>query len=94
VTENNETPNEELMLYHDDLCGYCWRVRGVIDELGVNVELRDTSNRDYARELIDARGRGTVPVLRRVAPGGESDWMPESSDIIAYLRETYGAAQA
>jgi len=87
---DNTAIDESLMLYHSDLCGYCWRVRGVIDELGVAVELRDTGKREYANELTEARGRGTVPVLRRVSASGESEWMPESSDIIDYLRKTYG----
>ncbi len=81
------------MLYHSDLCGYCWKVRGVIDDLGVEVELRDIgASRDHASELREARGRTTVPVLRRVDAQGQSDWMPESGDIIAYLRSTYGQA--
>lgn len=83
-------PEETLILYHQTLCGFCWSVREVIDELGIDVELRDIfANREYADELQQARGQGTVPVLRRTDAGGKSEWMPESSDIIQYLIKTY-----
>lgn len=88
----SEKPSEQLMLYHSDLCGYCWKVRGVIDDLGIDVELRDIGeSRDSASELREARGRTTVPVLRRLKADGESEWMPESSDIIEFLRSEYGS---
>ncbi len=79
------------MLYHQPLCGFCWSVRDVIDELGLEVELRDImAERSFANELQEARGSGMVPVLRRVNAEGESEWMPESADIIRYLTQTYG----
>ncbi len=83
-------PDETLMLYMDELCGYCHMVRTVMQRLDLDVEMRDIrANRDWAKELHEARGRMTVPVLRRVNAEGESEWMPESSDIIAYLQEAY-----
>ncbi len=61
-----------------------------IDQLGIDVELRDIfldeSHRD---ELIAERGRATVPVLRITSPDDGERWMPESADIIAYLEELY-----
>ena len=44
---------------------------------------------------MNARGRGTVPVLRIVEGEGEGDgardeWMPESRDIVSWLRREYG----
>jgi glutaredoxin 2 len=80
----------DLSLYHYDSCPYCARVRRVIAELGVEVELRDIEeDAGHLRALVEARGRRTVPVLRiRHAEGDE--WMPESADIIRYLRERFG----
>jgi glutaredoxin 2 len=43
-------------------------------------------------DLVAARGRRTVPVLRRDLADGTVDWMPESRDIIDYLQRTYGRA--
>jgi glutaredoxin len=84
-----------LALYHFEGCGYCYRVRDVIDELGIDVELRDIfDNREWFDELVEARGRRTVPVLRITAADGEERWLPESRDIIRYLRETYAPSAA
>jgi glutathione S-transferase len=84
---------EKLALYHYPTCGYCRWVRRVIDELGLDVELRDIfDDPQNMADLIAARGRRTVPVLRRDHPDGTTDWMPESREIICYLTETYGSA--
>lgn len=87
----SESPAEDtLALYYMDGCPYCNLVRAVIDELGVDVELRNifegTQHRD---DLVEVRGRATVPVLRITSPDGEERWMPESRDIASYLRKTY-----
>jgi glutaredoxin 2 len=82
----------ELALYHYDGCGFCMRVKYVIDELGVEVELRNTlEQRAFSDEVFEATGRRTVPVLRIEDAGGVVEWMPESNDIIRYLFERYGA---
>jgi glutathione S-transferase len=71
------------------------RVRSVIDELGLDVELRDIyGNTKHLDELREARGRTTVPVLRITGADGEDRWMPESTDIVRYLQTTYGRAAA
>ncbi len=91
-----ERPAEDrLALYHFDGCPYCSRVRRVIDELGIDVELRDIfENHTYLEELREARGRRTVPVLRIMVAGGDERWMPESADIVRYLEATYGQSEA
>jgi len=66
-----------------------------IDTLGLDVKLRNIyEDPDYLKELRDARGRTTVPVLRITSPGGEERWMPESADIVRYLQASYGQAAA
>ncbi len=78
---------DDLALYLYDGCGYCARVRAVIDELGIEVEERNIfHDQRHMRALVAARGRRTVPVLRI----GEDRWMGESRDIIAYLYERFG----
>lgn len=81
---------ESLSLYHFEGCPYCVMVRRVIDALGAPVELRDINLVDeHWQDLVDARGRATVPVLR--CTDGEVDrWMPESRDIIQYLKRRFG----
>lgn len=86
----SEPTSERLALYQYPSCPFCVMVRRVIDELGVDVEMRDIiQNPEYRQELIEARGRRTVPVLRITSPEGDR-WMPESRDIVRYLRDRYG----
>ena len=88
----SESPAEDrLALYYFDGCPFCNMVRSAIGELDVDVELRNIKqDTQHFDDLIEARGRGTVPVLRITSPDGEERWMPESRDIIQYLRRTYG----
>lgn len=83
----SESPDEDkLALYHFDGYPFCSMVRSAIDRVGINVELRDVfESPQYRDDLIEARGRATVPVLRITSPEGEERWMPESRDIVRYL---------
>ncbi len=82
---------DKLVLYQFASCPFCRRVRGAIDRLDIDVELRDILlDEEYRDELIAARDRATVPVLRITSPDGSERFMPESADIIAYLEELYG----
>jgi glutaredoxin len=86
---------DRLALYISANCPFCWSVARVIDRLGLQVEMRDIyANRSYRAELVEARGRTTVPVLRIQSPDGAVRWMPESQDIIHYLEHMYGPGVA
>lgn len=77
---------KKYSLYYYDSCGYCRRVLRVIDKLKLDVEKRHIHNvPQHLDDLKNARGRQTVPVLR-IDEEGETTWMPESRDIIAYLK--------
>ena len=82
---------KNLALYHFASCPFCVRVRDSADRLGVELELRDVQ-RDSERfdELVRATGRQMVPCLRIEEEGGETRWMHESSDIVAYLEACFG----
>ena len=87
----SESPEEDqLALYHFDGCPFCSMVRSNIDRLGIDIELRnifeDSQHRD---DLIKARGRATVPVLRVMSPNSQDRWLPESRDIVNYLQKNY-----
>lgn len=82
---------DTLALYYTPACGFCHRVIHAMEQLGVEMPMRNLwSDKDARAELLDARGRGTVPVLRVHRTEGDDDWMPESADIIEYLRTVYG----
>lgn len=77
---------DKLILYHSLSCPFCAMVTSAIDRLGLDVELREIfQDPQYREQLVDARGRATVPVLRIRSPDGEDRWMPESRDIVRYL---------
>lgn len=77
---------DKLLLYHSRSCPFCAYVTSAIEQLGLDVELREIfEDSRYRDELVAARGRATVPVLRIIAPDGEERWMPESRDIVRYL---------
>ncbi len=80
------TADNVLTLYARDGCGYCYRVLRAIEHLGLDVEVRNIwQSEEAARELLQASGRLTVPVLRIRDAGGDIRWLPESADIIRYL---------
>ena len=80
------------ILYSRSFCGFCWRVLAEVKALGIDIEVRNTwESEEHLAELQAATGRSTVPVLRIVDSNGESQWMPESADIIRYLKKTFGA---
>tara|TARA_B100001989_G_C24550227_1_gene473938 strand:+ start:4010 stop:4189 length:180 start_codon:yes stop_codon:yes gene_type:complete len=57
--------------------------------MGLDIEYRNIlQNGEHRQELAEARGRTTVPVLRGINKDDEW-WMPESLDIVAYLKEYY-----
>ena len=90
-TESKSDP-DNLILYLRNMCMFCWRVQHTIDKLGIEVESRNIwQDAQYERELMEARGQGTVPVLRIIDDEGNSTWLPESSDIVDYLNKNYAA---
>lgn len=81
-----------LSLYQTTFCPFCIRVRRALEQIGIELEIRDVmDNPDYRRELVEGTGRQTVPVLRIDEPTGETHWMPESLDIIRYLQERFAS---
>ena len=80
-----------LALYQTYSCPFCVRVRRALKRLGISVEIRDLREKSaYRRELIDATGRQTVPVLRIEESDQNVRWLPESRDIVRYLEDRFG----
>ena len=78
---------DKLALYYSRSCPFCSIVTAAIDRLGLDVELREIfEDSRYRDQLLEARGRATVPVLRISSPDGDDRWMPESRDIVRYLK--------
>ena len=82
----------KLSLYYYDGCFYCMTVRRALSELDLEVDLRNImADRKHHEALTRATGRSTVPVLRIETADGRVEWLPESRDIVRYLRELAGA---
>lgn len=80
----------DLALYHYSTCPFCARVRFALTRLGVEIELRNIhEDPKHLEDLVHARGRQTVPVLRIRRPEGD-EWLPESRDIVQYLERRFG----
>jgi glutathione S-transferase len=76
----------KLALYHYTTCFFCHRVRSALSKMGIEAELRDIHKEARWRsELMEARNRSTVPVLRIESEDGTVEWMGESRDIVVYL---------
>ena len=92
ATPSIQTTNpDQLALYYSPICAFCVRVIRVIEQLGIDVEMRNTLQVPaHYNDLVEARGRATVPVLWIKSADGAVHWMPESEDIMSYLKKRYG----
>lgn len=80
-----------MSLYMFEGCPYCDYVVETMEELGLEIEKRDTDeNSKFRDELVAATGKTMVPCLR-MDEGGESKWMHESEDIVEYLQKRFGS---
>ncbi|MEF8779065.1 MAG: glutathione S-transferase N-terminal domain-containing protein [Haloferacaceae archaeon] len=81
----------ELVLYELKGCPYCAMVRDKLEDLGLEYESRTVPAAHPERTTVrEISGQTGVPVLVDEKNGVEG--MPESSDIVEYLEETYGGA--
>ena len=79
-----------LTLFGYPSCPFCARVLRAIDELDLDIPLANTMQDAGARgAVVEAMGRGTVPVLRIEGDDGAVEWLPESADIIRYLLDRF-----
>ncbi len=78
----------ERILYSLPGCPFCARVKQTLDALDLSYETRTVPGQHSQRtEVQEISGQTNVPVL--VDPANGIDALPESSDIIQYLEETY-----
>jgi glutaredoxin len=83
----------KLALYQFKTCPFCIKVRQEMRRLSLNIELRDAQHdAGHKAALLQGGGSGMVPCLRITDDQGNSRWMYESGDIVAYLNQRFGAA--
>lgn len=79
----------DLVLYELEGCPFCLRVQRKLNDLGLEYESRKVPSAHAERtEVLEISNQTGVPVLIDKEHGIEG--MPESSDIVEYLEETYG----
>ena len=81
----------KLSLYQFNACPFCVKVRRQMKRLSLNIECRDAKdNAQHKADLLAGGGQVKVPCLR-IEHQGETQWLYESSDIVAYLNQTFAA---
>jgi len=82
------TPSKNLALYHYDSCPFCAKTRRVIDELGLQVELKNIQhNHKHHIDLKNGGHKTQVPCLRVEQATGDTQWLYESDEIINFLAQ-------
>ena len=80
---------KNLSLYQFYACPFCVKTRRAIHRLNVPIEMRSAqTGSEHRQTLLTEGGEIKVPCLR-IDEGGETQWMYESSDIIAYLQNRF-----
>lgn len=76
-----------IVLYQYKTCPFCIKVRQEIRRLSLKIECRDAQKDGRNREdLVRAGGQAKVPCLKITDEAGNSQWMYDSGEIVAYLR--------
>jgi len=91
--EAQQSVNErvsKMSLYQFKRCPFCVRTRRVIHQLNLPMQYRDASRGSpYREELNTQGGQIKVPCLR-IEENGHTQWLYESTEIIALLNERFG----
>ncbi|MFP8964993.1 glutaredoxin family protein [Pokkaliibacter sp. CJK22405] len=84
-----EQATRSLSLYQFRACPFCVKTRRTMHRLNLPIETRDAKNNPtHRQELEQGGGRIKVPCLR-IEENGQTRWMYESKDIIAYLNQQF-----
>ncbi|MGP1613692.1 MAG: glutaredoxin family protein, partial [Pollutimonas bauzanensis] len=78
-----------LSLYQFHACPFCVKTRRSLHRLNVPISLRDAKNDPAHRDrLLAGGGKIKVPCLH-IQEQGQSRWLYESNEIIAYLEQRF-----
>ena len=86
---------QSLALYQFSTCPFCIKVRQEMRRLSLPIEKRDAQHHaDNRHELQQATGASQVPCLKITETNGQTRWLQDSNEIVAYLRERFAAPAA
>ena len=82
-----------MSMYQFKTCPFCVKVRRELKRHALHIELRDAKNdAEIKAELVREGGRHKVPCLRIEKPDNSVEWLYESNDIIAHLKNQFNLA--
>jgi len=79
-----------MKLYQFYACPFCVRTRRAMHRLNLPIETLDAQNDPKHRADLEAGGGAIKVPCLRIDENGQTRWMYESLDIIAYLEERFG----
>ena len=83
---------QSLSLYQFSTCPFCIKVRQEMRRLSLPIEKRDAQHHAANRnELLQGSGATKVPCLKITEADGQTRWLQDSTEIMAYLRERFSA---
>jgi glutaredoxin len=89
-----EAQARDLSLYQFYACPFCIKTRRALHRLNLPVETRDAQHDPVHRSALEAGGgKVQVPCLR-IDGQGDSRWLYESKEIVAYLEQRFGRSDA
>ena len=87
-----EEAAQTLALYQFYACPFCIKTRRAIRRLNIFIELRDAQNDMMHREVLAAGGGKILVPCLRIEEEGETRWLYESKNIVAYLNARFNHA--
>jgi glutaredoxin len=81
---------QSLALYQFSTCPFCIKVRQEMRRLSLPIEKRDAQHHaDNRNELMQGSGAAKVPCLKITEADGQTRWLQDSTEIVAYLRRRF-----
>ena len=78
---------QSLALFQFSTCPFCIKVRQEMRRLSLPIDKRDAQHHaDNRNELMQGSGATKVPCLKITEADGQTRWLQDSTQIVAYLR--------
>lgn len=82
---NIDAKTAHYTLYQYAACPFCVKVRRAMKRESIKLKTVDAKEQPFGQELLAGGGQLKVPCLR-IEEAGETKWMYESDDIIAFVK--------
>jgi len=90
IRSSEEELASRLTLYGHTTCIFCRDVNNVIDQLDINIKVKNTFKYpEYKQDLLIGGGDTSVPCLRITFQFGNDHWLYDSTAIIDFLIKSF-----